>query len=136
MAQRCQELMKQSDVVLFMKGDRDTPRSVPPTPPFRSLLSRMHLLAAPLPARISRSFDSPAGSELTSRQNHTQPCRCGFSQKIVGILESEGIDYTTFDILQDEGVRQSAFFLPFLSSPLLLIPSLCHLRVLISRCVF
>jgi len=49
--------MKQSDVVLFMKGDRDTPR-------------------------------------------------CGFSQKIVGILESEGIDYTTFDILQDEGVRQ------------------------------
>ncbi|KWU42810.1 glutaredoxin [Rhodotorula sp. JG-1b] len=57
LAQRCQELMKQSDVVLFMKGDRDTPR-------------------------------------------------CGFSQKIVGILESEGIDYTTFDILQDEGVRQ------------------------------
>ncbi|GAA5966131.1 hypothetical protein JCM8115_003032 [Rhodotorula mucilaginosa] len=57
LAQRCQELMKQSDVVLFMKGDRETPR-------------------------------------------------CGFSQKIVGILESEGIDYTTFDILQDEGVRQ------------------------------
>ncbi|BGP56344.1 glutaredoxin [Rhodotorula sphaerocarpa] len=32
--------------------------------------------------------------------------RCGFSQKIVGILESEHIEYTTFDILQDEGVRQ------------------------------
>jgi hypothetical protein len=26
--QRCHELMKQSDVVLFMKGDRDTPRYV------------------------------------------------------------------------------------------------------------
>ncbi|GAA6010043.1 hypothetical protein JCM10207_007532 [Rhodosporidiobolus poonsookiae] len=54
---RCQELMKQSDVVLFMKGDRNTPR-------------------------------------------------CGFSQKIVGILNSEGLEYTTFDILNDEGVRQ------------------------------
>ncbi|GAA5884738.1 hypothetical protein JCM16303_005253 [Sporobolomyces ruberrimus] len=54
---RCQELMKQSDVVLFMKGDRNTPR-------------------------------------------------CGFSQKIVGILNSEEIEYTTFDILGDEGVRQ------------------------------
>ncbi|BGP49357.1 glutaredoxin [Rhodotorula kratochvilovae] len=55
--QRCEALMKQSDVVLFMKGDRNTPR-------------------------------------------------CGFSQKIVGILERQKIDYTTFDILNDEGVRQ------------------------------
>ncbi|GAA5980786.1 hypothetical protein JCM11641_002651 [Rhodosporidiobolus odoratus] len=54
---RCHEVMKQSDVVLFMKGDRETPR-------------------------------------------------CGFSQKIVGILNSENIDYSTFDILSDEGVRQ------------------------------
>ncbi|BGP25719.1 monothiol glutaredoxin-5 [Rhodotorula toruloides] len=57
LAARCDKLMKQSDVVLFMKGDRETPR-------------------------------------------------CGFSQKIVGILDSQKIDYTTFDILQDEGVRQ------------------------------
>ncbi|GAA5929953.1 PICOT family protein [Sporobolomyces koalae] len=57
LTQRCQELMKQSDIVLFMKGDRNTPR-------------------------------------------------CGFSQKIVGILNDEGLDYTTFDILADEGVRQ------------------------------
>jgi len=34
--------------------------------------------------------------------------RCGFSQKIVGILEGHKVDYTTFDILNDEGVRQSA----------------------------
>lgn len=36
--------------------------------------------------------------------------RCGFSQKIVGILETNNIAYTTFDILNDEGVRQSASF--------------------------
>ncbi|GAA5908113.1 hypothetical protein JCM8208_003693 [Rhodotorula glutinis] len=54
---RCEALMNQSDVVLFMKGDRNTPR-------------------------------------------------CGFSQKIVGILEGHKVDYTTFDILNDEGVRQ------------------------------
>ncbi|BGP17558.1 hypothetical protein JCM10213_004099 [Rhodosporidiobolus nylandii] len=54
---RCHELMKQSDVVLFMKGDRDIPR-------------------------------------------------CGFSQKIVGILNNNNIDYTTYDILADEGARQ------------------------------
>ncbi|CEQ41189.1 SPOSA6832_02900 [Sporobolomyces salmonicolor] len=57
LTKRSEALMRQSDVVLFMKGDRDTPR-------------------------------------------------CGFSQKIVGILNSEGIDYTTYDILADEGVRQ------------------------------
>ncbi|ORY84670.1 putative thioredoxin [Leucosporidium creatinivorum] len=54
---RCGELMKQSSVVLFMKGDRDTPR-------------------------------------------------CGFSQKIIGILNDQGVEYTTFDILGDESVRQ------------------------------
>lgn len=42
--------------------------------------------------------------------------RCGFSQKIVGILNSEEIEYTTFDILGDEGVRQSTFFLSFFSA--------------------
>ncbi|GAA5973434.1 hypothetical protein JCM21900_006341 [Sporobolomyces salmonicolor] len=57
LTKRSEALMRQSDVVLFMKGDRDTPR-------------------------------------------------CGFSQKIVGILNSEGIEYTTYDILADEGVRQ------------------------------
>ncbi|GAA5827376.1 hypothetical protein JCM11251_003786 [Rhodosporidiobolus azoricus] len=54
---RCQELMTQSDVVLFMKGDRNTPR-------------------------------------------------CGFSQKMIGILNEHVPEYTTFDILSDEGVRQ------------------------------
>ncbi|KAI5475513.1 monothiol glutaredoxin-5, partial [Pseudohyphozyma bogoriensis] len=32
--------------------------------------------------------------------------RCGFSQKIIGILQKENVEFTTFDILGDEGVRQ------------------------------
>ncbi|SCV73379.1 BQ2448_7305 [Microbotryum intermedium] len=55
---RCHELMKQSDVVLFMKGDPKTPR-------------------------------------------------CGFSSKIVNILNERGIEFSTFDILSDDAVRQS-----------------------------
>lgn len=35
--------------------------------------------------------------------------RCGFSQKIIGILEDQKVEYTTFDILGDESVRQSEF---------------------------
>ena len=60
MEKRCEELMKADKVVLFMKGDRDTPR-------------------------------------------------CGFSQKFIAILEKEGYEYSTFDILGDESVRQSTF---------------------------
>lgn len=32
--------------------------------------------------------------------------RCGFSRTIVGILNDEGVEYSTFDILEDEEVRQ------------------------------
>jgi len=32
--------------------------------------------------------------------------RCGFSRKITGILKEQNIDYTHFDILTDESVRQ------------------------------
>lgn len=39
LAKRCEELMKQSDVVLFMKGDRDTPRQVIAFFSFTCLLS-------------------------------------------------------------------------------------------------
>jgi len=34
--------------------------------------------------------------------------RCGFSRKIVGILQDREIQFTHFDILTDEGVRQGA----------------------------
>ncbi|KAL8284079.1 hypothetical protein RQP46_005192 [Phenoliferia psychrophenolica] len=57
LVKRCGELMVKSDVVLFMKGDKETPR-------------------------------------------------CGFSQKIIGILDREQVEFTTFDILSDDGVRQ------------------------------
>ncbi|KAM0746703.1 putative thioredoxin [Meredithblackwellia eburnea MCA 4105] len=55
--ERCRALMGKSDVVLFMKGDREVPR-------------------------------------------------CGFSQKIVKLLQDEQVEFTTFDILGDDGVRQ------------------------------
>ncbi|KAJ2935059.1 hypothetical protein H1R20_g1997, partial [Candolleomyces eurysporus] len=32
--------------------------------------------------------------------------RCGFSRKIVGLLKDEKVEFTTFDILTDESVRQ------------------------------
>lgn len=81
---RCNELMNQSDVVLFMKGDRDTPRYVQR---FTDKVIRWRTLLISPGDRIRY--------------------RCGFSQKIVGILNDESIEYTTFDILADEGVRQS-----------------------------
>ena len=32
--------------------------------------------------------------------------RCGFSRKVVEALNDTGVEYSTFDILQDEEVRQ------------------------------
>ena len=32
--------------------------------------------------------------------------RCGFSRTMVGMLQGAGVDFGTFDILQDEEVRQ------------------------------
>lgn len=33
--------------------------------------------------------------------------RCGFSKQTVGLLREQGIQFTHFDILQDENVRQN-----------------------------
>lgn len=32
--------------------------------------------------------------------------RCGFSRKIVNILKDHGVEFSSFDILSDESVRQ------------------------------
>lgn len=32
--------------------------------------------------------------------------RCGFSRKIVNLLNEQGVQFASFDILQDEAVRQ------------------------------
>ncbi|KIY68143.1 glutaredoxin [Cylindrobasidium torrendii FP15055 ss-10] len=32
--------------------------------------------------------------------------RCGFSRRITGLLNDNGVEYSTFDILEDEAVRQ------------------------------
>lgn len=42
---------------------------------------------------------------LFMKGNPDQP-RCGFSQKTVALLKQEGVAFGTFDILQDEAVRQ------------------------------
>ncbi|UZJ51158.1 hypothetical protein CBS101457_000478 [Exobasidium rhododendri] len=42
---------------------------------------------------------------LFMKGNPEQP-RCGFSQKTVALLKQEKVPFSTFDILQDEGVRQ------------------------------
>lgn len=42
---------------------------------------------------------------LFMKGNPDQP-RCGFSQKTVALLKQEKVSFTTFDILQDESVRQ------------------------------
>ncbi|CAO1631787.1 unnamed protein product [Parajaminaea phylloscopi] len=42
---------------------------------------------------------------LFMKGNPDQP-KCGFSQKTVGLLKGEGVAFGTFDILQDEAVRQ------------------------------
>lgn len=45
---------------------------------------------------------------LFMKGNPDQP-RCGFSQKTVALLKQEKVPFTTFDILQDEAVRQGMF---------------------------
>lgn len=45
---------------------------------------------------------------LFMKGNPDQP-RCGFSQKTVALLKQEKVPFTTFDILQDESVRQGAY---------------------------
>ena len=55
--ERLRKLTRASPVMLFMKGDRTTPR-------------------------------------------------CGFSRKMVALLDAQKVKYTTFDILEDEEVRQ------------------------------
>ena len=37
--------------------------------------------------------------------------QCGFSRQIVALLKKEGIEFDSFDILKDDGVRQGELFL-------------------------
>lgn len=42
---------------------------------------------------------------LFMKGNPDQP-KCGFSQKTVALMKQEGVAFGTFDILQDEAIRQ------------------------------
>eukprot|EP00611_Tribonema_gayanum_P016750 TRINITY_DN29157_c0_g1_i1.p2 TRINITY_DN29157_c0_g1~~TRINITY_DN29157_c0_g1_i1.p2 ORF type:complete len:246 (-),score=60.32 TRINITY_DN29157_c0_g1_i1:372-1109(-) len=57
-----------------------------------------------LNARLAKLIDS-APAILFMKGEPRAP-RCGFSRKIVGLLEEHKVPFSTFDILQDEEVRQ------------------------------
>ncbi|RXW13892.1 hypothetical protein EST38_g11963 [Candolleomyces aberdarensis] len=52
-----------------------------------------------------RGLMSQSKVVLFMKGSPEQP-RCGFSRKIVGLLKDEKVEFTTFDILTDESVRQ------------------------------
>lgn len=60
-------------------------------------------------------------------QGDPQVPRCGFSQQTVKILDDLKIDFTSFDILTDESIRQGSFFTSFST-----FPSLSHQNVFFS----
>ncbi|XP_055125970.1 glutaredoxin-3-like [Symphalangus syndactylus] len=45
-------------------------------------------------------------SVMLFMKGNKQEAKCGFSKQILEILNSTGVEYETFDILQDEEVRQ------------------------------
>lgn len=83
-------------------------------------LSRTDQAPAQAPADISapRAEETPEELEQRLRKlmNQSQVVlfmkgspdtpRCGFSRKIVGLLKDNGVQFTSFDILTDEAVRQ------------------------------
>jgi glutaredoxin-related protein len=52
---------------------------------------------------------------LFMKGNRDQP-RCGFSRKIVELLNEQGVKYSTFDILSDESVRAGVYSTALLCS--------------------
>nr|KAJ3420791.1 Glutaredoxin 3 [Polyrhizophydium stewartii] len=58
-----------------------------------------------LPTRLSKLINK-APVMLFMKGSPSTP-RCGFSRQIVKLLDEEGIKYETFDILEDEEVRQA-----------------------------
>lgn len=52
-----------------------------------------------------RNLINRASIMLFMKGNANEP-RCGFSRKMVDILQSAGVQFDTFDILSDEEVRQ------------------------------
>jgi glutaredoxin-related protein len=64
---------------------------------------------------------------LFMKGNPEEP-RCGFSRKISTLLKEQGVQFSHFDILQDEDVRQGAllFISPFsFLIPTPIIPPIC-----------
>lgn len=79
---------------------------------------------APLTAPSISSGDMETSEELEKRLSHlmnqskvvlfmkgspSEP-QCKFSRRIVGLLKDEKVDFTSFDILADDSVRQGIYF--------------------------
>ena len=62
-------------------------------------------LGVGLEARI-KSLIGSSDVFLFMKGNPAEP-RCGFSRQMVEILNAEGIKYSSFDILEDQGIRQA-----------------------------
>ena len=70
--------------------------------PFFSCLSLTRLLSST--TRLRRLIN--AGQVVLFMKGSSDEPKCGFSKKMVAILKDEGINFASFDILQDEDVRQ------------------------------
>jgi hypothetical protein len=74
-----------------------------------------------LDARLRRLMNQ-SRVVLFMKGNPEEP-RCGFSRKLSTLLKEQGVQFSTFDILQDEDVRQGASrFLRLSSSHLFFFP--------------
>ena len=102
--------------VIFIKNkrviDRVNGAHVPEIAKKTRMLSASVAVLAPsntepkedLNTRLKRLINS--SSCVVFMKGNTQEPRCGFSRKIVSILQEENIKFSTFDILMDEEVRQ------------------------------
>ena len=84
-----------------------------------------------LNARL-RSLMNKSNVVLFMKGSPEEP-RCGFSRKISTLLNEKNIEFTHFDILTDESVRQGvylSFFIISFSFPRTVVPELlCFFRI-------
>ncbi|KAF8143466.1 thioredoxin-like protein [Mycena galopus ATCC 62051] len=73
----------------------------------RTYAPKSHTDAAPPVAQNGGAAETPEELDARLRRLMTQSKpRCGFSRKISTLLKEQGVEFSSFDILQDEDVRQ------------------------------
>jgi Grx4 family monothiol glutaredoxin len=76
----------------------------PPPPPAADSAQTIPTETQDVNARLKRLTTS--SKCILFMKGTPQEPRCGFSRQVVALLDEVGADYTTFDILSDEEVRQ------------------------------